>query len=314
MAMGTIQRRALAVALGIVLGLALVEATLQIGALLKRDSRAPIARKVVNDAAPHVLFLGDSQTFGLWVRSDQTMPFRAEEIAREHCPPGIHSYNYGRAASTSWNAVAEARAAIPALKPDAVVFRSGMANTVVVRPENANFLARLRLVRLLTIAWRGRQPPPDNYWFLGKRWDELPKETADHVTPQLTIDDYVVKHDEPFRFSEQERGELAGDVRAIHEIARAAGSRFYILGYSAPNAGFLEVSFALRDIAKNLGVPYIDMALVMRHAMHCAPVQDFHFSDGHPKKLGYAIEARQVVSALARDGFLAGAVPGAPAE
>src|SRR5262245_14757943 len=145
-------RRAPRIALALLIGIAgaavAAELALRAGAgvvsLLGLNERARVAA----DGRPVVLFAGDSNVYGLHVRDTETLAAQAEAVARECDPPGFTAFNRGRSGAPSWIAREEVESALERLKPEAVVVRVGVNDSVTIPPEAESWMDGLRLAKL----------------------------------------------------------------------------------------------------------------------------------------------------------------------
>ena len=151
-------RRLLILAGSTLLAIVALELGLRIAAALQTDTRpAPAA-----DGRPVVVFVGDSNVWGLNVTPAEALPAQCESLSRECAPPGFQAVNRGRRGTPSWYALDEARSALARFRPVAIVVRVGVNNRVLVAPDDASWLDRLRIARLAGMAvrnWKDRVEP-----------------------------------------------------------------------------------------------------------------------------------------------------------
>ena len=309
----------LAIILGTVAALAIAEAGLRIAAALVSSTRARAVRRVTNDSAPHVVFVGDSHTFGLGVGPVSALPGVVESVAATDAPPGLHSYNYGRSGATSWTILSDARDAITNIHPDALVVRIGVNNSWATDPEGASVFEGLRIVRLgrlLLANWRDApKSSPEEKWDVGMRWDEI--ESGAGASRPADGSGLLVERLDRVNHNASPGWALVPslerDLRTIASWLPDPKTQLFIVGYLDPVVEFAVVNDALRDIARRLGVTFVDMAALGTRAASFGPRKIF-FLDGHPKKLGYAIEGRELVRVLIERGVLKGTVPADPID
>ncbi|MFN0205855.1 MAG: SGNH/GDSL hydrolase family protein [Planctomycetota bacterium] len=299
----------LAVAAGLILSVALAEGVLQIASLFASplrglESAADIANRDPN--IPVVIFSGDSHTFGLWLKDDETMPARVEQLSKELSAPGIKSINLGRAGATTWIAVDEAIAAIQQIKPSALVLRIGINDGILSRPGKASFMDRFRIVKFARIALSRFGPrEPVNYikkLEVGNRRDEDLNDSTviaafDRRTPPA---DY-----------KKEISELAQrDFKRLATEAALHGVKLFFVSYLDPGFRFRFVNNDLARAAAESGSVYINLTNIGERAISAGRREELLIEDGHPTALGYKIEAREIMRALLASKIINGAEPG----
>ncbi|HKE01132.1 MAG TPA: hypothetical protein VKE69_08990, partial [Planctomycetota bacterium] len=316
-----LSRAAIAVAASFV-AVAALEIGLRVAAAL-----APGARPEPSpDGRPVVLFLGDSNMWGLNVQPDETLPARAEELSRTCCPPGFHAVNRGRIGAPSWVALEEAKAAIPKYKPVAVVVRIGLNNRFLYSPEEA-WYDRFRVVRLARIALRNwsdtrsgqnasATPAPGEPEMVGTPDGKLTLRTRTRdgdAAPEFEVH-HRMEGGQPVEreFATEVRPRLHADLVAIAKEAAQAGARTVFVSYLDDAAAFTNVDAELARAASESGSTYADVAALGRRALAVRTRTEVVYLDHHPTAVGYRLEANEVVRALLASGAIRGTPPEDP--
>jgi hypothetical protein len=319
-------KRLLAIVLGLFVALALLEAGLRAAALFA----SPAPRAAPPPANPNercVFFVGDSHIYGVWVKPDETLPAIAQALAARYDPPGFAAVNLGRAAAPSWVARAELQRALAVRRPAAVVVRAGFNNHFSAHPTRARWYDSLRVTRLLRISienvrvWArgaeaaprrdgGDSPPP-----VGELRADDPSLVALRETdPNKTSRAYELRGAMQQDFAKDVSPGLRADLLGIIEDAKGAGARVFLLPYFDHNWVFDGANGDLAWAARESGSTLVDLAPAAERALARWQRHQLLFDDGHPRPLGYALEAATLISAMRAAGFLGGAALSDPVD
>ncbi|MBI3818330.1 MAG: SGNH/GDSL hydrolase family protein [Planctomycetes bacterium] len=295
-----------------ILALALLEGVLRLASVFVSSTRQWPAS--AGKDGPVVLFVGDSHTFGLWVEPDETLPAVAEVLLRTACQKKLYCVNLGRAAAPSWVSVAEAVEAIAALKPTVVVFRGGVNNLFWTRPKDAHWWYDLRIIKLARISIhniRGGDAKHNssNVFGVSDRRDQpiSPPDASGEFKSGTLMN-------VPLPPAEELTADLRNDVRTLADATKRANAQLYFIGYLDAKDPHVLASRALERIGGELGITYINMDSLSTAPQTIEHQSEFLYSDGHPRRLGYGMEARRLVRTLIMNPQFSGAAPRDPIE
>ncbi|HKE02273.1 MAG TPA: SGNH/GDSL hydrolase family protein, partial [Planctomycetota bacterium] len=304
----------------LVVALAALELALRVAAAFAPGTRPAPAP----DGRPVVLFLGDSNMYGLNVGPEETLPAQAETLSRAGGARGFASVNRGRIGHASWLALDEARDAIPKHRPAAVVVRVGINNRHLVTPDDAGWYERLRVVRLARIGLRNLRDIRANLHVAAASRPELPP--AEDVPERWIVQSPARDGGpaDPFALSRDPRVTLDYDAnvrprlrRDLVDLAReaaSAGARVVFASYLDDAAAFADPNADLAWAARETGSSFADLSAVGRRALAVRRREELVFEDHHATGLGYRLEAQEVVRALVAAGAVSGETPADPLE
>lgn len=312
-------RRLAALALGVLLAAASAEAALQIAAAFAKPQRA--IRAGVADAR-EVVFCGDSHMYGIWVEDDETLPAVAESLSKELAPPGFHAANIGRAGAMSWVVLEDLRTYLEGRRPAAVIYRAGFNNLFTPLPEDAGWLDSFRLAKLLRLALANRNRPAASvpiesrpaHWFgIGPHREEQRKALTHEEKVKLIQQD-VERFERPQPLKREIKDRLISDSVAVAQAAANVGAAVFFLTYLSNAAPFDEVNRSMEEAAEKAGATLVDLRTILDKARAAGRDSELLFGDGHPRRLGYGIEARALVDAMTSTGWLRGRRPEDPVD
>ena len=271
---------------GLFLGIALLEGVLQAAAAWNGWSLRPTGTGRA-DAARRILAVGDSNTFGLYLRREEAYP---AQLAKRL--PDASVTNAGDPGMNS----SRVRAILPSLlaetKPTDVLILVGV-NDIWTVPEGDPLVRRpwwvhLRTARVVYQVWWWFHVPPSDVAHIAE--DHSPMLVGDAVFDvgwrvTSTLDPALVAH-------------TLDNLRSMVAAVREVGARPWFLTYASGTPIYALASNPLRSVATEVGVPLIDLGAAM--LARCGRCEDVFFGDGHPNAAGYAIVADVVAKALAR--------------
>lgn len=321
-------RRILAIALGILLIFALLEAGLQVAALLQARASRERLRAAAADGRPLVAFVGDSNIYGLYVDADQTIARNVERLSKAGGGRGVATVNLGYPGSPSWTVLEQARRALE-LKPVALVARAGINNYSSIPPdEGSGIFENLRIVKTARIL------------LFNYRWDRLEQvqlnsgvggEILDSEGRKVDENTAVLKAklrdggEELFELKRYKRSlefaqiepRLKKDLQQIVDLCDAAGTRCILAVYLAgAQPGFSDVRSLMLQFEGVRGARVADCARIptqyakkiasappaSRPALASIAVASANgillTKDSHPTAPGYAAEAAMVLQSL----------------
>ena len=295
--------RVLALALGLVLSVVLLEVALQLGALgIRLASGGERPAWATRDL--RVLCLGDSNTYGLWATRENAYPPRLERLWRERGGvPDIEVINLGVPGLNSSRLLGELPRILDELQPDWVVLMVGVNDfwtlpvaVAVDADEGAavadgGWLRHSRVYQGLRMAVR-----------LVQRGERREVEVDLDVAPEpgdvpYGGRDYVARYgDVEFEMgfergatTGEERARLARNLDALVAAIEGRGSRVVLMSYPARfGKGYPQANAEIRRAAGRTGTPLVDLTKAFE--AHCpeAECPDWLLPDRHPTARGYA--------------------------
>lgn len=293
-------------ALGVLAALLIAEVALRLGSRLVPQRTAAAWR---DEGRPiRLLFLGDSNTFGVYVDPGEAFPRQLEvewNRAAAAADAAVEVLNLGFPGTNSTRVREDLPRLLRILQPDAAVVMIG-ANDYWTVPEGARrggVAARLadwgwrhsRVFRFLYLALRSRpnarlevEVTETLPFFAGQSGvarmgdAELPLGfTADPSPPDAEIRD----------------ASLRRNLREVIAAARAGDVPLVLLTYAAGSTFYGRANEIIRQEAGAAGVALIDVALVFEP--RCPEGEcTLLFGDGHPTASGHALVARTVLPDL----------------
>jgi len=292
---------------GLVAGLVLLEAALQMVALVRRSNEATQHFAWRGDGT-RVLAVGDSNTYGIYAERDEAYPavFEARWNVRGGKPVDV--LNLGRPGMNSTQAKAVVDATLAELRPEVVFLMIGANDFWAPPASDVPLWGHSRVVRLLTMVWRSltgsavMQPADAQRMTVGEQTVEIAG--TDYAAPVRTWD-----------------VTLLANLRAIADVTRAAGVRLVLLTYPADDGVYGTANRRIRRLAREIDVPLIDVGLALRRRCPSVTIPgcegpscwtkappfsgvhercDLLLPDGHPTVTGYAAVADDVADAWNR--------------
>ncbi|HKE02272.1 MAG TPA: hypothetical protein VKE69_14740, partial [Planctomycetota bacterium] len=276
-----------------------------------------------SDGRAVVLFLGDSNMYGLHVAPESTLPAQAEALSRASAAPGFRAVNRGRVGQPSWFTLDEARDAIAKHRPAAVVVRVGVNNRVLATPEGAGWYESLRVVRLARIGIRNWTDARLGLTHAASRPRSLtelgadgrfvlrhPVRDGDEAPPIEVVHDLSAAED----YDAKVRPRLRRDLVAIAAEASRAGAKTVFASYFDDAEALADADADLAWAARESGSAFVDLAEAGRRARAIRDRDELTFPDHHATALGYLVEAHEVVRALQKIGVGGGTPPPDPVQ
>jgi len=292
--------RLVAIALGLIAGLVVLEIALQLAAVVTR-STARDADVVSGAGVRHVLAVGDSNTYGLYLDREQAYPIvfaqRENAIARERVSvvnaafPGVNS-------SQLRNLLPEL---LRSVRPTDVFVMVG-ANDWWTLPEpirvggtepSRPLWLRSRVLRLFVIL---------------ERWFEAPAVLEkDAAGMPVKGSGTIPVGDERWRLSwtrlpagnPQWEADLESNLRAIVTDTAAAGATPWLLTYPAEDPIYGRVNQVLRRVAAETATNLVDAGAEFRARCPSSDCRDLFFPDHHPTAEGHVLVADLLIRAWA---------------
>ncbi len=289
------------------------ELLLQLGALLAQgQSRlVPEQWRLVNRT--RVLALGDSNTYGLYLKEEESWPAQLERSWNiAHPQSRIEVLNLGYPATNSFRVLDNLPALLNKLSPDIVLIMVGF-NDFWTAPEILPTAAQpsgmvtafngiksySRLYRLYAIWLRSRITQGDMMFGSPRditKLDLSKRET--HLLRMKSGDEFFmgIVPGEPAR----NRHALPENLQAMIAIARQHKSQIYLMTYPS-NWGFYPgANKWIREVAQRQEVTLIDITplFIARCVNGYSSCDDLMFHDGHATAKGNALVAEKVQAVL----------------
>ncbi len=304
--------REVAARVGLVLGgvlaaLLLLEGLLRAGALVVRFVPSRIA--VGKDAAPgrRLLALGDSNTWGLWVKAKQAYPKQVEFLWNEEGDrPPLEVINLGYPGMNSSGVRQRLPQLLRTFRPDVVTVMIGVNDywTAPEKDDDGDVWTRLdmrlwqwsRVYRLAAMIGRGFAVPEV----------DAPRDGFGKPSGPLTVALGGERFTMPrYRIEQAARWveRLEANLAAIADLVRGSGARLVFLTYPSDlplSPVYGEANRALRESAAKLDVPLVEIASRLTPRCPALPCKDLK-NDHHASREGHRRAARIIVAELTAD-------------
>jgi len=297
--------RALLAAGGVLAALLLLEGVLRLGAFLVHFIPSRVAGNAPETSGLRLLALGDSNTWGLWVKASEAYPEQIEFLWNAAGNrPGLEVFNLGYPGMNSTAVRKRLPQLLRMFRPDIVTVMIGI-NDYWTAPEEvgeADLWTRIdmhlwlwsRLYRAAAMIRRGIAVPKI----------DAPRDAFSRPTKPLAVEAGGERLEMPKYQIESAPGwvdRLAANLDAIAGIVRASGATVVFLTYPAGlplSPAYGVTNSALREAADRLGVPLIEVTPWIATRCRELPCKDIT-KDNHPTQRGHRRAARVVVEALA---------------
>ncbi len=303
------------VLIGLFVGLVLLEALLQVGALYVRLSGRgmPIA---LGTGPRCVVCLGDSNTYGVYVDKSQAWPAQLEAAWNADGKAGpIQVLNLGFPGTNSSRVRNQFPRVLEAVRPSLVLIMIGI-NDIWIPPEplegDAAAIGELawrysRVYRFGYMLAHWLHPPPPLEIMgdvpLAREW-RGPEDVRPDValgsletTAAAHYDGIDIRLGAGRPASGKAVSDLGANLEAVVERARRDDVPVALVTYPSSTGPYGSTSERLRQFARRTGVPVIDVGA--RLAERCGPgCPGLLFSDGHPRPAGHAATAQIVMHEL----------------
>ncbi|MBI3819457.1 MAG: hypothetical protein HY286_12245 [Planctomycetes bacterium] len=315
---------------GLLFAILAVEGTLQILAYIKSFETARRLQSTNPQGLPTVVFVGDSNIYGLYFEKEQTLPAAVARLSMQNGSPGVHCINFGVPGSPSWVVLDQLRRTI-SLKPAAIVARCGINNlSVMSADEGFGIFENLRIVkaaRQLLFNWKYRNARSfavrDDAEGADSGNRGLVMETGDRkicwVPPRdgesTPVEMIKVKGAHPY---EDLKPRLRSDLKKMADLASDNNIKLIFAGYLASaDTGFRDVRDVTRTFDGYRDAIYIDCASVIPQVLGLGDrahadvriTERVHAlrsliltNDRHPTPFGYEVEAHMITNALVDAG------------
>jgi lysophospholipase L1-like esterase len=285
------------------------ELFLQTGAWIVRATgrEAPVA--ALSDDL-RVLCLGDSNTYGLYLKPHQSWPVQLEARWNETVTaPKIRVFNLGYPGTNSSRLLRDFDRMLATFRPDFTIVMVGVNDfwTTPVHPtqepEQGNELVRFverysRLYRLVYMAARTRDASE------AEAAEELLVPRAPLRGERMELRKEATFGGESFDLGYSRLSEPMGEkalegmrrnLEGIVQRARDGETQLVLMTYPAQSTGFYSMaSRKTRRIARRTETPLIHLRSVFASRCSDAACRELLFGDGHPNADGYAFVAELV--------------------
>lgn len=315
------KKKPLKILLALLLGLALVEASLWVLHLTVGSSERAAG------PGAEILCLGDSHTYGWNVDAPAAWPARLEDLT------GLTVANRAAPGKNTATLLEELDEYLALDAPRLVLLQAGL-NNPWSRPHQARGegpLAWSRTARLVAIlAGRLQDQAPRRRPDLGglpedqrpteEGFVELELEGEDGfrevrvLTREGDVESFVVGggsigHDE----LDLAYDWIQRDLVSLCERVRAAGATPVLVTYALEEGEYLpSVNFLTREAAVETGAVLVDVAAAVEPRLEEFGRDRLFFHDAHPRREGYAVVARAVHDGLVAAGLVEGPALGDP--
>jgi lysophospholipase L1-like esterase len=288
---------------GVILGLLLLEALLQVGALAVHASgwRAPATWLTGNR---RVLCLGDSNTYGLYLSDRaQAYPQTFERLWNATAGAAhIEVLNLGYPGTNSSRLRRDLPRMLETFAPDLVILMVG-SNDYWTAPVDVGpspgavtrFLQGVkRASRVYQLAYMLRRALSSDQ--LEVAYD--PRANGGAVgTARFGAAEFSLGYEKASREPPHYREHLDANLRALVDEVRRFGATPVLMTYASRQWNYGEASQVIRSVARDTGTRLVDAADAVAVACPSEPCPTYLYGDHHPTAQGY----RLMAEALARE-------------
>jgi lysophospholipase L1-like esterase len=266
-----------------------------------------------------VLCLGDSNTYGLWLkhRDLNSYPAQLEALWNQGDRSPIEVMNLGYPGSNSSRVLGNLREMLDVFSPELVIVMVGANDfwtAPIALPTDSEvsgtseasedpawmrFLAKhSRLHKLLYML--ARSTAADSLEI-----DEASGKDPDGTRATARFGEHVfdMSWTRAERAERSHPDELASNLRSIVEATRDAGARIALMTYPSRNQHYGRANSFIRAAAQATKAPLIDLERDFRPLCPEVECPKWLFSDQHPRPSGYRVIAEQIVEAGAELGL-----------
>lgn len=289
------------------------ELALQLGALWVHGQSRLVPEQWRQMNRTRVLALGDSNTYGLYLKAEEAWPAQLEQSWNSAYPQSpIEVLNLGFPATNSFRVLDNLPALLDKLSPDIVLIMVGF-NDFWTPVETLSSAAQPSET---AVAWRWLKNHSRLYrlyliWSRSSITQQNMTVGSPRDIAQLDLskrDTHLVKTKDGTEFflgvlsgdPSRHRDELAKNLQSMVEMIKNRGKTVYLMTYPS-NWGFYPgANKRIREVALQQNYSFIDITplFVARCASGPVSCEDLLFHDGHAKVQGNALVAEAVRSAL----------------
>lgn len=292
--------------LGLLGGLIVGEVALQIGSLFAGRGNVGSTWHTEGRAL-RLLFLGDSNTYGVFVDPPQAYPRILEsEWNRAAASVALEVLNLGFPGTNSTKVRHDLPRLLRVLRPDALAVMIGANDYwTLPQPTSGSVGERLadwawrhsRVYRLLYMAVRSRANARLNV----EVTESLPFFAGGSGVGRFGSEEFALGFaaDPSPPVGEVRDESLKHNLREIIATARAADVPVVLLTYASSRELYGRANAILRQEARSAGVPLVDVAPVFDPLCPGGTCAEL-FGDGHPTAGGHAVIARTLLASLPR--------------
>lgn len=290
---------------GLAVGLVALEVALQVAARVVVPGAERRAASGWLTQRARVVAIGDSNTYGLYVRADQAYPKVFERLwnrARPGRPVEVLNLGFpGMNSSRVRNAFPRI---VDTFRPDVVTIMLG-TNDLWTAPEPVSDAAeqpglrdRLwrwsRVYRLFFILARSAHPAR-----LTLEDEQIAPESG-HGVARYGDTTFDLGYERTTPGVAYPPGNLGGNLRALCDYARRAGARTVFVTYADPHAFvYTGPSGVMRDVAATCGAVVAEVGAHLADRCKDGVCPEL-FPDAHPTVLGHRFAAKRLFHAVAR--------------
>lgn len=299
--------RAGLIAFGLVLTVILIETVLQIGSLFVADRR-DAASSEWSTADRRILSLGDSNTYGAWLdeRERDAYPPQLETIWNSGDRPPVEVLNFGYPGTNSSQLLSLYHDFMEALEPDIVLVMVGVNDfwtEAIPFDDSTKGGGLLNYIKRNSRVYKG-------YNILRRRSDvdELKVEKTGTTEQGFEKGRAVLSFGE-HRFElgwkqkkhalvREAEADLRKNLRTLLKLSESYSATIVLMTYPGQLGYYKIANEAIRTVAKENGVPLIDLERVFRPLCPKENCMEWLHSDQHPKAVGYKVVAETIAKQL----------------
>ncbi|MBI3819310.1 MAG: hypothetical protein HY286_11505 [Planctomycetes bacterium] len=299
--------------LSIAFGLILLELALRLAGFVYLQINS---RPAETNASHAILCLGDSHTFGIWLKSDDAYPARLQKHIRDNkSNDAISVVNRGVPGMASADVLARLRECLHARTWDAVIVCVGANDRW--KGADPSFFDHLQIVKTIKILIHQKPVPKPK--LTDTNGVIHPDEIAGEATPgnddtaTVAIVDRsgtTVQFEQPttaqLESNEAFDNKIVHNLKQIASDALAARAKVIFVSYASENGDLGLASRALERGAREAGVPFINLRTPADAAAKRFAAEDLYFSDLHPRAPLCELTARAICNELIAEKIVAG--------
>lgn len=307
-----------AIAFGVLAALVLLELVLRVGASVVPE---PSDLRSWDGAAPRVLCLGDSNTYGIFLpRRDDAYPHQLQ-LALGRRGQQVDVINLGYPGNNSSRIRAALPSALATVRPDTVTVMVG-ANDFWTVPEAVpatgdasasrgqwwwRHSRAFRFLFMLRQALSPRGAAPAVTYRADPAQRLRPEDTAT-LPADVQGEIELGGHRFVGGWERKEGGVpnwqvgLRDNLAAIVAEVRDSGAEVVLITYPSEQDAYRFANQVIREVASETGVPLIDLGVQFRALCAAPPCPEIFYPDGHPTAAGHAAAGERVADWLAEHG------------
>ncbi len=288
--------------LGILLGLVVLEASLQAAAWFIKVTGREAPSSWLTDHL-RIICLGDSNTYGLWLERSEAYPQQFEALWNETVAwPKVEVLNLGFPGTNSSKVLRDLPRMLETFEPEIVIVRIGL-NDVWTSPfefepqpetrrSTRGILERhSRIYRLLDMTRRGVDS-------LSAEVGAESSKDSGSGTLRYGSQEFEMGWTATYIGAHRWVPDLHKNLQSIARQVNDYGADLVLMTYSSHSKPYRPANYVIRAAAEAPGTKLVDVDAAMRPHCPQEPCPEFIFEDHHPTARGYRVAAETIVAQL----------------